>query len=172
MEARSRRPDPRAVLLDTVGAAAERAAGLVPGLPVFAAGKSMGGRMSSLAASEDRIDVRGLVFFGFPLHPAKRPSTSRADHLSRVRVPMLFLQGTRDTLCDLDLLRPILEGLGPRARLQVLEGADHGFHVLKRSGRTDAQVLEDLARHAHAWVHDVLGDGGLSGGAGSGLMET
>jgi predicted alpha/beta-hydrolase family hydrolase len=109
----------------------------------------MGGRMTSQAAAERLIDdVRALVFFGFPLHPPKQPGTKRADHLSRVTVPMLFLQGTRDEFAELELLRPICDRLGSLATLHVIEGADHSFHVLKRSGRTDAEVLGELARAA------------------------
>ena len=142
----SRRPDPRPVLVETVAAAAAEADRLAGGLPVFAGGKSMGGRMTSQAAAESRLaGVRGIVFLGFPLHPAGKPGTARADHLADVEPPMLFLQGTRDALADLSLLRPICERLGPRARLHVIEGADHGFHVPKRSGRSDADVIEELA---------------------------
>ena len=145
----ARRPDPKPVLVETVCAAAAEATRLAGELPLFAGGKSMGGRMTSQAAAETALAaVRGLVFFGFPLHPAGRPGTTRADHLAGVRQPMLFLQGTRDTLADLVLLRPICEKLGPRAQLHVVEGADHGFHVLKRSGRSDADVIEELAAQA------------------------
>jgi predicted alpha/beta-hydrolase family hydrolase len=142
----ARRPDPKPVLVETVCAAAAEATRLAGELPLFAGGKSMGGRMTSHAAAETALAaVRGLVFFGFPLHPAGRPGTTRADHLAGVRQPMLFLQGTRDTLADLALLTPVCERLGPRARLHRVEGADHGFHVLKRSGRSDADVIEELA---------------------------
>ncbi|MBW3533928.1 MAG: dienelactone hydrolase family protein [Gemmatimonadetes bacterium] len=156
MAAGSRRPDRRPVLVAAweaaVGAAAERAGGL----PLLAGGKSMGGRMASHAAAEDRLGgVRGLVFVGFPLHPARRPGTERADHLADVRLPMLFLQGTRDALADLDLLRPVLEPLGERATLHVVDGADHGFHVLKRSGRSDEDVLDEMARTTAAWARSV-----------------
>ncbi len=140
------RPDPRPVLVETVAAAADEALRLAGGLPLVAGGKSMGGRMTSHAAAAGRLaGVRGLVFFGFPLHGAGKPSTERADHLAEVKLPMLFLQGTRDALADLGLLRPICATLGARAQLRVIDGADHGFHVLKRSGRTDAEVLEELA---------------------------
>jgi predicted alpha/beta-hydrolase family hydrolase len=142
----SRRPDPRPVLVDAVCAAVAEGERLAGGLPLLAGGKSMGGRMTSLAAAEGRLEgVRGIAFLGFPLHPAGRPGVERAAHLERVPQPMLFLQGTRDTLADLALLRPICERLGPRAQLHVSEGADHGFHVLKRSGRSDADVIEELA---------------------------
>ena len=142
----ARRPDPRPVLIDCVCAAAAEAERLAGGRPLFAGGKSMGGRMTSLAAAAGRLEsVRAIVFLGFPLHPAGRAGTERADHLTDVRQPMLFLQGTRDTLCDLARFRPICEKLGLRAQLRVVEGADHGFHVLKRSGRSDADVIEELA---------------------------
>ena len=142
----ARRPDPRPVLVETVVAAAAEAERLAAGLPLLAGGKSMGGRMTSHAAAEGRLAaVRGLVFLGFPLHPAGKPGAARADHLGEVPQPMLFLQGTRDPLADLGLLRPICERLGARAALHVIEGADHGFHVPKRSGRSDADVIEELA---------------------------
>ena len=142
----ARRPDPKPVLLETVCAAVAEAARLASGLPLFAGGKSMGGRMTSQAAADGRLEgVRGIVFLGFPLHPAGKPGTVRADHLTAVGQPMLFLQGTRDALADLALLAPICEKLGPRARLHRVEGADHGFHVLRRSGRSDADVIEELA---------------------------
>jgi hypothetical protein len=147
-----RRPDPEPVLLATVRAAVE-AGGVAAGrAPLLAGGKSMGGRMTSRAAAAAPLPgVRGLVFAGFPLHPAGRPGTSRADHLDRVGIPMLFLQGTRDTLADLALLRPVVERLGARATLRVIEHADHMFHVPKRSGRTDEQVLDGLAGAVAAW---------------------
>ena len=111
--------------------------------------------MTSLAAAGGRLEecgLRGLVFFGFPLHPAGRPSTQRGDHLAEVGLPLLFLQGDRDTLADLDLLRPVVAELGSRATLHVEEGADHGFHVLKRSGRTDDEVLGSVAGTAARWM--------------------
>ncbi len=155
-------PDPSAVLTATVGAAVRTAAQHAPDLPLLAGGKSMGGRMTSLAASQHPLTgVRGLVFFGFPLHPPKRPATKRGDHLAHVTVPMLFLQGTRDELADLTLLRPICDRLGPRATLYIIESADHSFHVLKRSGRTDADVLQELTQTTAAWA-DRLPRGGNS----------
>lgn len=112
----------------------------------------MGGRMTSQAAAQSLLPgVRGLVFFGFPLHPPNSPGTKRADHLAKVAVPMLFLQGTRDTLADLKLLRPIIKKLGALATLHVIDSADHGFHVLKSSGNTDAAVLAELAQTAASW---------------------
>lgn len=161
MERGSRRPDRRPLLLATVRAAIEAAVGLAGDLPLLVGGKSMGGRMTSLALTEDapgtgayggaRDAVLGLVFFGFPLHAAGDPDIERAEHLADVEVPMLFLQGTRDALADLRLLRPICEQLGSRATLRVVGGADHGFHVLKRSGRTDEDVRAELADAVAAW---------------------
>ena len=113
----------------------------------------MGGRMTSQAASERPLErVRGLVFFGFPLHPPNRPGTKRAEHLERVPVPMLFLAGTRDTLADLKLLKPICARLGERATLHVIETADHSFHVLKKSGQSDEEVLRELAETTAEWA--------------------
>jgi predicted alpha/beta-hydrolase family hydrolase len=153
MEAGGRRPDARPVLLATVRAAIEAARAAAPDLPLLAGGKSMGGRMTSLAAAEVPLPhVQGLVFFGFPLHPAGRTSTDRAKHLARVGLPMLFLQGERDRLAELDVLRPVTADLGARATLHVVPTADHGFHVLRSSGRSDADVLENLARTVAAWA--------------------
>jgi predicted alpha/beta-hydrolase family hydrolase len=152
-------PDPQPVLLATVAAAVKLATKLAPNLPLFAGGKSMGGRMTSLAAAEQPSrsaleGLSGLVFLGFPLHPPKRPGIKRAEHLKRVEQPMLFLQGTRDELADLTLLRPICQELGSQTTLYIVEGADHSFHVLKRSGKTDAEVLGELARTVEAWTAD------------------
>jgi predicted alpha/beta-hydrolase family hydrolase len=153
MEAHRGIPDPQRVLTATVAAAVRVAAKCAPDLPLFAGGKSMGGRMTSLAAAEQPLEnVRGLIFFGFPLHPPKRPADKRGEHLRLVKVPMLFLQGTRDDLADLTLLRPVCEGLGSHATLHIVDGADHSFHVLKRSGRTDAEVLAELAQTAKSWT--------------------
>jgi predicted alpha/beta-hydrolase family hydrolase len=130
-----------------------------PDLPLLAGGKSLGGRMTSVAVADERsaagsgmTSMRGLVFFGFPLHPAGRPGIERAQHLARIRVPMLFLQGTRDTLAEVDLLRPLCESLMPLATLHVIDGADHSFHMLKRSGKTDADVLTELVRTVASWA--------------------
>jgi uncharacterized protein len=153
MEAGSRRPDGRAILLATVRAAVGAARAAAPDLPLIAGGKSMGGRMTSLAAAEEPLPgVHGIVFFGFPLHAAGHRSTERADHLERVDLPMLFLQGARDQLAELELLRPVCARLGARATLHVLADADHGFHVPKRSGRTDADVQQELAETVAAWA--------------------
>src|SRR5216117_544112 len=153
MEERRRVPDAPAVLTATVRSAVRAAADAAPELPLLAGGKSMGGRMTSQAAAQQSLDgVQGLVFFGFPLHPPNRPGTKRADHLAKVTIPMLFLQGTRDTLADLKLLRPICTKLGARATLHIIETADHSFHVLKSSGRTDADVLQELAETTVSWA--------------------
>jgi uncharacterized protein len=158
MEARRGRPDRTAVLLRTVRAAVAAAADALAGLPAFAGGKSMGGRMTSLAHAEAPLPgVRGLAFIGFPLHPAGRPGTERAAHLGAIDVPTLFLQGMRDGLADLALIRETTAGLGPLATLHVIDGADHGFHVLKRSGRTDADVIEELADTTAEWMRNVAG---------------
>ena len=153
MERGSGRPDPPAVCHATVHAAVREAARLLPGVPLFAGGKSFGGRMTSQAQASSALPgVRGLIFLGFPLHLAKKPATSRADHLSNVRVPMLFLQGTRDELADLTLLEPVTRKLGSLATLERIEAADHGFHVLVRSGRTNALVMTELLDKMAAWV--------------------
>lgn len=151
-EAGSRRPDPPARLEETVRAAVALAARACPGLPLVAGGKSMGGRMTSQAqAKEPLLGVRGLVFLGFPLHPAGAPASGRGAHLASVRVPMLFLQGERDKLAGLALLRPLLAGLGERAALEVLAEGDHSFAVPKRTGLGPAQVLDRLADEVERW---------------------
>ena len=154
MQQQRKRPDPPALLTATVRAAVMAASEAVPGLPLFAGGKSLGGRMTSLTLSADpeiASKIRGLVFFGFPLHPAGRPGTTRAEHLARVHVPMLFLQGTRDALAELTLLKPFCDALAPLATVHVVEGADHSFRMLKRAEKTDAEVLSELARSVAAW---------------------
>lgn len=146
MEAGKKRPDRAPVAEATVRAAVEAAHRELPELRLYAGGKSFGGRMTSRAAAAGGLaGVAGLVFLGFPLHPAGRPGTERAAHLADVAVPMLFVQGTRDALADLDLLRPVLDDLGPRALLHVVDGGDHSFKVLKRSGRTDGEVMAEIA---------------------------
>ena len=153
MEERRRVPDKHAVLTSTVAAAVRLAQEMAPGLPLLAGGKSMGGRMTSQAAAEDLLGpVKGVVFFGFPLHPPNRPGAKRAEHLAKVSVPMLFLQGTRDTLADLTLLRPVCAKLGSLATLHIISEADHSFHVLKKSGKTDAEVMTELAQTTAAWA--------------------
>lgn len=156
MEERRKFPDVSAILMATVVAAVRTAAQLGAGLPLLAGGKSMGGRMTSQAAAESPLaGVTGLIFFGFPLHPPNRPGTKRADHLTRVAAPMLFLQGTRDAFADFELLRPICADLGSLATLHVIEEADHSFHVPKKSGRTDADVLRELAETASTWAEKI-----------------
>ena len=156
MEQGKRHIDPPAFLHARVREAVE-AAGREK-LPLFAGGKSMGGRMTSQAqALEPLAGVRGLAFVGFPLHPAGRPATGRAAHLRDVRIPMLFLQGTRDELADLALLRTILDDL-PQATLQIVDDADHSFHVRKKSGRSDEDVIRELARTFAFWAQRTMGD--------------
>src|SRR5438477_8323684 len=157
MERRAGRPDPPAIAAATVRAAVAEAARVAPGLPLVAGGKSFGGRMTSTAQAEAPLPgVRGLLFLGFPLHPRGRPDDKRAEHLAQVRVPMLFLQGDRDEFADLTLLRPVVQRLGERATLHLVEGGDHSFHVLKRSGRTDADVMTELAATVDRWATKLL----------------
>ncbi len=152
MEKKSRRPDSPAVAEACVAAAVAEAQRLAPGLPVFAGGKSFGGRMTSNAEAHVRLAVRGLAFLGFPLHPPGAPADTRAAHLADVSVPMLFLQGTNDEFASPDLLRPVVRSLGKRATLHWVEGANHSFHVPKKSGRTDAEVMVDLADTLDQWI--------------------
>jgi predicted alpha/beta-hydrolase family hydrolase len=155
MEQGRKRPDHARRLIATVRAAVAAGESEARGLPLFAGGKSMGGRMTSLAASEEPLSgVQGLVFVGFPLHAPGRDGTERAEHLQAVAPPMLFLQGTRDRLARLDLIEEVCAGLGRRATLHIVEGGDHSFHVLKRSGRTDAEALEELAEIASVWIRE------------------
>lgn len=155
MEQGSKRPDSAKVAQAAVRAAVQEAAHRLPKVPLFAGGKSYGGRMSSQAQAEQALPgVLGLVFLGFPLHAAGKPSTERADHLARVQLPMLFLQGTRDTLADLDLIRQVAGKLGDRATLHVVEGGDHSFKVLARSGRSEAQVREELVETMVGWMKE------------------
>jgi hypothetical protein len=157
MERGSKRPDPPRLAQATVRAAVAVAAGLMPDLPLICGGKSFGGRMTSQAqAAEPLAGAVGLVFLGFPLHPAGKPSDERARHLFDVRIPMLFLQGTRDSLGSTDLLAPLVERLRPDATLRLFEGADHSFHVPARSGRTDRQVLDEVLDTLAAWVRRVV----------------
>jgi predicted alpha/beta-hydrolase family hydrolase len=153
MEKGSRRPDLPKVAQAAVRAAVAEAARRVPGVPLFAGGKSFGGRMSSQAqAAQPLAGVKGLVFFGFPLHPAGEPSIERAKHLAMVDLPMLFLQGTRDELADLDLIRSVTERLGEKATLKTFEDGDHSFHVRVKSGWNDAQVMAALVETAARWM--------------------
>jgi len=152
MESGRKAPSPATVLVKTVRSAVAEAVRLAPGLPVVAGGKSMGGRMTSTAAAQEPLPgVLGLAFFGFPLHAAGRPSADRGAHLSDVRLPMLFLQGTRDKLAELDVLRPLLATLKPKPRLELVEEGDHSFHVPKRTGKTDDEVLDDLCEAFADW---------------------
>jgi hypothetical protein len=153
MERGAKRPDPPAVAHAAVRAAVAEAARRAGDLPLFAGGRSFGGRMTSQAqAAAPLPGVRGLVFFAFPLHPAGKPGTERADHLADVNVPMLFLQGTRDELAGLDLLRPVVAGLGERATLRLFEDADHSFHVPAKTGRRDPEVLAEILDVAADWM--------------------
>ena len=154
MEQGSKRPDAPAVAQQAVAAAVREASARLPGVPLFAGGKSFGGRMTSQARAAGLLpQVRGLVFVGFPLHPAGKPATSRADHLANVDVPMLFLQGTRDELADIGLVRQVTAQLGQLATLHVIEHADHSFQVLVRSGRKQPDVQRELLDTMEAWMH-------------------
>jgi predicted alpha/beta-hydrolase family hydrolase len=158
LEAGRSRPDLPATLEATVRAAVAKAGEIVPELPVVAGGKSLGGRMTSGAAAGSSLErVRGLAFLGFPLHPPGQPSTRRADHLQHVAVPMLFLQGTRDAFARIDLIQNVCHALGSRATLHIVPGADHSFGVLKRSGRTSGQVLDELAGTLARWARAQIG---------------
>jgi predicted alpha/beta-hydrolase family hydrolase len=155
MEAGRKRVDAPPVAHAAVRAAVGAARELAGGLPLFAGGKSFGGRMTSQAQARAPLDgVRGLVFFGFPLHPAGKPSVERAEHLAAIVVPMLFVQGDRDALADLQLLRQTVTGLGPRATLQLIPDADHSFHVPARTGRKDADILAEALAAVAAWMAD------------------
>ena len=157
MEHGSKRPDSPGLAHATVRAAVAEAARLAPALPLVAGGKSFGGRMTSQAQAVSPLaDVRGLVFLGFPLHPAKKPSVDRAQHLFDVRIPMLFLQGTRDTLAELSLLAPLVEKLGKRARLKLFSGADHSFHVAGRRAQSDDEVRGEMLDEVAAWIDQLL----------------
>jgi uncharacterized protein len=158
MEAGGKRPDPPKIAHAAVRAAVATAARLAPGLPLVAGGKSFGGRMTSQAQALAPLPgVRGLVFLGFPLHPAGTPSRERGQHLFDVRIPTLFLQGTRDALAALSELAPLCEALGPRATLRLFEGADHSFHVPARSSRTDTEVMREMLDAAAEWIARVVG---------------
>jgi hypothetical protein len=159
IEQRSKRPDPPKIAHAAVRAAVAEAARLVPNVPLFAGGKSFGGRMTSQAqAIEPLPHVRGLIFLGFPLHPAGKPSDDRAAHLFDVRSPMLFLQGTRDELADLKLLEPLckkLSAANPAVTLKLFENADHSFHVPARTGRNDSEVRTELLDFFSQWIHAI-----------------
>jgi uncharacterized protein len=156
MEKGSKRPDPPAVAHAAVRAAVAEASRTCPGVPLIAGGKSFGGRMTSQALAKTPLaGVIGLAFFGFPLHPAGKPSSDRADHLADVRVPMLFLQGSNDKLAELSLLKPVVARLGPLASLHLVEAADHSFHVPARSGRSDHEVMGEVLDTLAAWIDGI-----------------
>jgi uncharacterized protein len=156
MERGSKRPDPPQLAQATVRAAVAAAQSALPKLPLIAGGKSFGGRMTSQAqAAAPLPGVRGLAFLGFPLHPAGRPSQDRAKHLYEVRIPMLFLQGTRDALAAPDQIEPLCRALGKRATLQLFADADHSFHVPARTGRKDAEVLGEVLDDLAAWFDGI-----------------
>jgi predicted alpha/beta-hydrolase family hydrolase len=153
MEKGSKRPDPPAIAQGAVRAAVAKAGEIFPGLGLIAGGKSFGGRMTSQAqAAAPLPGVRGLAFIGFPLHPAGKPSTDRAEHLARIDIPMLFLQGTRDSLAEVALIEPVVQRLDPVATLHPVDSADHSFHVLARSGRRDGEVMNEILDAFAAWV--------------------
>jgi uncharacterized protein len=157
MEAGSKRPDRPVLAHAAIRAAVATAAGLAPGLPLFAGGKSFGARMTSQAQANAALaGVRGLVFLGFPLHPANKPSDDRARHLADAHIPMLFLQGTRDALADTRLLIPMVDALGPNATLTLIDQADHSFHVPVRSGQTDLEVLGKVMEDVTVWMRRIL----------------
>ena len=157
MERGSKRPDPPPLAQATVRAAVAEAQRLLPDTALIAGGKSFGGRMTSQAQAKAPLEgVHGLAFLGFPLHPAGRPSQDRAEHLFDVQIPMLFLQGTRDNLASLDQLEPVCKQLGKRATLKLFADADHSFHVPARTGRKDAQVLDEVLDALAAWLDNVI----------------
>jgi predicted alpha/beta-hydrolase family hydrolase len=157
MRSGGRRPDPPGVLEATVREAIERAAELAPNLPIIAGGKSMGGRMTSqLLAKDHTLPVRGIAFLGFPLHQPGKPGRERAKHLFDVVQPMLFVQGTRDTLADLSLMREVTNELGPRVTLHIVEGGDHSFAVLKRDGRSHDEVMDEIADAVVSFASEVV----------------
>ena len=156
MERGSRRPDPSKIAGATVRAACDAAQRLLPGVPLFAGGKSFGGRMTSQAQAASPLPgVRGLVFLGFPLHPPGRPSDERGRHLFEVQVPMLFLQGSRDEFASLSLLQPLIDRLAPLATLELIDGADHSFHLPARTGRKDDEVRRAWLDALVRWVGNL-----------------
>jgi predicted alpha/beta-hydrolase family hydrolase len=153
MEQGSRRPDAPAIAHAAIRAAVAEAARRYPGLPLIAGGKSFGGRMTSQAQAKASLaSVRGIAFFGFPLHLDGKPSTERADHLAKVDIPMLFLQGTRDKLADIGLVGEVTKGLGQKATLHVVEAGDHSFQVLKKSGRSNDETMTEILDAFAAWL--------------------
>lgn len=156
MEKGKKVPDPKPVSTAAIKAAAEKAAKLCPKLPLFAGGKSFGGRMTSTAASEGLIpDVKGIIFFGFPLHAPGKPSNERAEHLYKVDIPMLFLQGSRDSLASMEFLKPVIKKLGNKAEMFIIEGADHSFHCPKEYGIKDSEVIEMICREVKRWIEFI-----------------
>ncbi|MEY9181115.1 putative alpha/beta-hydrolase family hydrolase [Bradyrhizobium sp. USDA 326] len=156
MERKQGRPDQPAVAHAAIRAAAAEAARLCPGVKLVAGGKSFGGRMTSQAQSKAALpDVKGLAFLGFPLHADKKPSSERAEHLAGIAIPMLFLQGTRDGLADLSYLKPVVEKLGPKATLHEIEGGDHSFAVLKKSGRSNDEALTEVLDTLATWIDEL-----------------
>jgi uncharacterized protein len=157
MEKGSKRPDPPAIAHAAVRAAVAEAARACPGLPLVAGGKSFGGRMTSQAQARQALPaVRGLAFFGFPLHAAGKPSSDRAEHLAGIRIPLLFLQGSNDKLAELSLLGPVVNDLGALATLHLVDGADHSFHVPARSGRNNGEVMVELLDMFAKWIETVI----------------
>lgn len=157
-EKKLKRIDPTPVLIETVRSAIRTAKKYAGNIPLFAGGKSMGGRMTSQAAAAENFPdgVTGIVFFGFPLHPPGKESAGRAEHLFNVKLPMLFLQGTRDKLANPDLLKPVISKIGKKASLHLIDGADHSFHMLKSSGRQDDEVLKEIAAEVRGWTDSII----------------
>ena len=157
MEHGSSRPDSPPIAQETVRAAVAKAASILPATALFAGGKSFGGRMTSQAQAASPLpQVRGLIFLGFPLHPPGKPSDQRAEHLYKIEIPMLFLQGDRDEFATLSLLQSVVERLGDRATLKLFPDADHSFHARARSGRTDNQTMQEMLDHIQTWIGSVL----------------
>ena len=153
MEKGKKVPDLKPVCFAAISAASEKASILCPKLPIFAGGKSFGGRMTSACVSQGLLEnVKGIVFFGFPLHPPGKPSNERAEHLFNVNIPMLFLQGTRDSLASLELLKPVCKKLGKKAELFVIDGADHSFHVPKGNKLKDGDVIDLMCKEIKRWI--------------------
>jgi predicted alpha/beta-hydrolase family hydrolase len=156
MEKGKKAPDPQPILKKTVRSAIEKAAEISKDLPLIAGGKSLGGRMTSIAASENPFPgIKGIVFFGFPLHAPGKPSTERADHLKNIETPMLFLQGTRDNLAKLELIKPVCQKLGKKAILHIVEGGNHSFRFPKSAARSDEEVLDELAKVISQWLEKL-----------------
>ena len=157
MEQGSKRPDSPKLAQATVRAAVIEVGRLLPNIPLFAGGKSFGGRMTSQAQAESPLPgVRGLIFLGFPLHPPGQPSEKRAEHLFKIQIPMLFLQGTRDEFAHVDLLQPLCTKLGAQTTLKLFEDADHSFHVPARTGRKDSEIRHELLEAVGHWVEGIM----------------